>query len=149
MLFHRFFIGILIGLSHGWVAAQTLNLGQLIQLAIDTHPSLQAQLSNEKSAQSGIETAQYQRYPHRHAQLADLFIKTSDQNFRDIAQRAIVPKLISTAGGTAWFEARTTLGSSTRIRASTRGLAKALGLCAAGCAGSALGRLQARDHVSA
>ena len=53
----------LIGLSHGWVAAQTLNLGQLIQLAIDTHPSVRAQLSNEKSAQSGIETAQYQRYP--------------------------------------------------------------------------------------
>lgn len=53
----------LIGLSHGWVAAQTLNLVQLIQLAIDTHPSVRAQLSNEKSAQSGIETAQYQRYP--------------------------------------------------------------------------------------
>ena len=63
MFFHRFFIGMLIGLSHGWVAAQTLNLGQLIQLAIDTHPSVRAQLSNEKSAQSGIETAQYQRYP--------------------------------------------------------------------------------------
>jgi hypothetical protein len=53
----------LIGLSHGWVAAQTLNLGRLIQLAIETHPSVRAQLSNEKSAQSGIETAQYQRYP--------------------------------------------------------------------------------------
>ena len=63
MFFHRFFIGILTGLLHGWVAAQTLNLGQLIQLAIDTHPSVRAQLSNEKSAQSGIETAQYQRYP--------------------------------------------------------------------------------------
>ena len=63
MLWRRFFIGILIGLFHGWVSAQTLNLGQLIQLAIDSHPSVRAQLSNEKSAQSGIETAEYQRYP--------------------------------------------------------------------------------------
>jgi hypothetical protein len=58
MLWRRFFIGILIGLFHGWVSAQTLNLGQLIQLAIDSHPSVRAQLSNEKSAQSGIETAE-------------------------------------------------------------------------------------------
>jgi len=63
MLWRRFFIGILIGLFHGWVSAQTLNLGQLIQLAIDSHPSVRAQLSNEKSAQSGIETAEYHRYP--------------------------------------------------------------------------------------
>jgi adhesin transport system outer membrane protein len=63
MLWRRFFVGILIGLFHGWVSAQTLNLGQLIQLAIDSHPSVRAQLSNEKSAQSGIETAEYHRYP--------------------------------------------------------------------------------------
>ena len=62
-MWRRFFIVILIGLFHGWVSAQTLNLGQLIQLAIDSHPSVRAQLSNEKSAQSGIETAEYQRYP--------------------------------------------------------------------------------------
>lgn len=63
MLLPRFSIGILISLFSGWAAAQTLNLGQLIQLAIESHPSVQAQLSNEKSAQSGIETAEYQRYP--------------------------------------------------------------------------------------
>jgi len=59
----RFFIGILFSLLHSLVAAQTLNLGQLIQLAIESHPSVRAQLSNEKSAQIGIETAEYQRYP--------------------------------------------------------------------------------------
>lgn len=63
MLLSRFFIGLLITLFHGWVAAVSLNLGQLIQLAIESHPSVRAQLSNEKAAQSGIETAQYQRYP--------------------------------------------------------------------------------------
>ena len=63
MLLPRLLIGIFISLFSGWAAAQTLNLGQLIQLAIESHPSVQAQLSNEKSAQSGIETAEYQRYP--------------------------------------------------------------------------------------
>jgi adhesin transport system outer membrane protein len=63
MLSPRFFIGILFSLLHSLVAAQTLNLGQLIQLAIESHPSVRAQLSNEKSAQIGIETAEYQRYP--------------------------------------------------------------------------------------
>jgi len=63
VLLNRFFIGLLMTLCHGWVAAQSLNLGQLIQLAINSHPSVRAQLSNEKAAQSGIETAQYQRYP--------------------------------------------------------------------------------------
>jgi len=63
MLSPRFFIGILFSLLHSLVAAQTLNLGQLIQLAIKSHPSVRAQLSNEKSAQIGIETAEYQRYP--------------------------------------------------------------------------------------
>jgi adhesin transport system outer membrane protein len=63
MLSPRFFIGILFSLLHSLVAAQTLNLGQLIQLDIESHPSVRAQLSNEKSAQIGIETAEYQRYP--------------------------------------------------------------------------------------
>ena len=63
MLLPRLLIGIFISLFSGWAAAQTLNLGQLIQLAIESHPSVQVQLSNEKSAQSGIETAEYQRYP--------------------------------------------------------------------------------------
>ena len=46
-----------------WAAAQTLGLGQLIQHAINSHPSIRSQQSNEKSAQLGIETAQYQKYP--------------------------------------------------------------------------------------
>jgi len=63
MLWPRITIGILIIFLHGWAASQSLNLGQLIQLSIDSHPSVRAQLSNQKAAQSGIETAEYQRYP--------------------------------------------------------------------------------------
>ena len=63
MFWSSFFIGLLISFFHGWAAAQSLNLGQLIQLATESHPSVRAQLSNQKSAQSGIETAEYQRYP--------------------------------------------------------------------------------------
>ena len=63
MLWPRITIGFLISFLHGWVAAQSLNLGQLIQLATESHPSVRAQLANEKGAQSGIETAEYQRYP--------------------------------------------------------------------------------------
>jgi len=63
MFWSSFFIGLLISLFHGWAAAQSLNLGQLIQLATESHPSVRAQLSNQKAAQSGIETAEYQRYP--------------------------------------------------------------------------------------
>lgn len=63
MLWHRITIGILISFLHGWAAAQSFNLGQLIQWSIESHPSVRAQLSNQKAAQSGIETAEYQRYP--------------------------------------------------------------------------------------
>ena len=63
MLWHRITIGILISSLHGWAAAQSFNLGQLIQWSIESHPSVRAQLSNQKAAQSGIETAEYQRYP--------------------------------------------------------------------------------------
>ena len=63
MFWSSFFIGLLISLFHGWAAAQSLNLGQLIQLATESHPSVRAQLSNQKAAQSGIETAEYQGYP--------------------------------------------------------------------------------------
>lgn len=63
MLWPRISIGILISCFHGWAATQGLNLGQLIQLSIESHPSVRAQLSNQKAAQSGIETAEYQRYP--------------------------------------------------------------------------------------
>jgi len=63
MLWHRITIGTLISLVHGWAAAQSFNLGQLIQWSIESHPSVRAQLSNQKAAQSGIETAEYQRYP--------------------------------------------------------------------------------------
>ncbi len=59
----RFFIGILISLLHGWAGAQTFNLGQLIQLATESYPSVLTQLSNVKAAEIGIETAEYQRYP--------------------------------------------------------------------------------------
>jgi len=57
---------VVIGMSlvcQEWAAAQTLGLGQLIQRAINSHPSIRSQQSNEKSAQLGIETAQYQKYP--------------------------------------------------------------------------------------
>ena len=63
MLWPRITIGILISFFHGWASTQSLNLGQLIQLSIESHPSVRAQLSNQKAAQSGIETAEYQRYP--------------------------------------------------------------------------------------
>ena len=63
MFWSSFFIGLLISLFHGWSAAQSFNLGQLIQWSIESHPSVRAQLSNQKAAQSGIETAEYQRYP--------------------------------------------------------------------------------------
>ncbi len=63
MLWPRITVGILISFIHGWAASQSLNLGQLIQLSIESHPSVRAQLSNQKAAQSGIETAEYQRYP--------------------------------------------------------------------------------------
>ena len=59
----RFFIGILISLLHGWAGAQTFNLGQLIQLATESYPSVLTQLSNVKAAEIGLETAEYQRYP--------------------------------------------------------------------------------------
>ena len=60
----RFFVGLGICLIfQGWAGAQTLSLGRLIERAIESHPSIRSQLSNEKSAQLGIETAQYQRYP--------------------------------------------------------------------------------------
>ena len=63
MLWPQITIGILISFLHGWAYSQSLNLGQLIQLSIESHPSVRAQLSNQKAAQSSIETAEYQRYP--------------------------------------------------------------------------------------
>jgi adhesin transport system outer membrane protein len=50
-------------LQLGAVQAQTWNLGQLIQLAIESHPSVRVLITNEKSALIGIETAEYQKYP--------------------------------------------------------------------------------------
>ena len=81
MLLNRFFIGLLMTLCHGWVAAQSLNLGQLIQLAINSHPSVRAQLSNEKAAQSGIETAQYQRYPTPQLSYESVKKDSADQSY--------------------------------------------------------------------
>ena len=68
-------------LCHGWAAAQSLNLGQLIQLAIESHPSVRAQLSNEKAAQSGIETAQYQRYPTPQLSYESVKKDSADQSY--------------------------------------------------------------------
>ena len=60
----RFIVGVgVCFLCQAWAGAQTLSLDRLIERAIDSHPSVRSQLSNEKSAQSGIETAKYQRYP--------------------------------------------------------------------------------------
>jgi adhesin transport system outer membrane protein len=60
----RFLVGVgVCFLCQAWAGAQTLSLDRLIERAIDSHPSVRSQLSNEKSAQSGIETAKYQRYP--------------------------------------------------------------------------------------
>ena len=63
MLWHRITICILISFLHGWAAAQSFNLGQLIQFATESYPSVLSQLSNVKAAEIGIETAEYQRYP--------------------------------------------------------------------------------------
>ena len=50
MFWSSFFIGLLISLFHGWAAAQSLNLGQLIQLATESHPSVRAQLKRQPKA---------------------------------------------------------------------------------------------------
>jgi adhesin transport system outer membrane protein len=64
MISLRFVVGVgVCFLYQAWAGAQSLGLDRLIEQAIDTHPSVRSQLSNEKSAQLGIETAQYQRYP--------------------------------------------------------------------------------------
>lgn len=47
----------------GAAQAQTFNLPQLIQKATDSHPAVKSQLLNEQSAQTGIQTAEYQAYP--------------------------------------------------------------------------------------
>jgi len=61
----RFIVGVgVCFLCQAWAGAQTLSLDRLIERAIDSHPSVRSQLSNEKSAQSGIETAKYQRYDY-------------------------------------------------------------------------------------
>ena len=58
------FVGLVTSLFlQGLASAQTFNLAQLIQIATDTHPAVRSQLSSEKSAQFGIETAVYQTYP--------------------------------------------------------------------------------------
>ena len=60
----RFIVGLgMCFLCQAGAGAQTLTLDRLIERAIDSHPSVRSQLSNEKSAQLGIETAKYQRYP--------------------------------------------------------------------------------------
>jgi len=64
MISVRFIVGVgMCFLYQACAGAQTLSLDRLIERAINSHPSVRSQLSNEKSAQLGIETAKYQRYP--------------------------------------------------------------------------------------
>jgi len=78
----RFFVGLGICLIfQGWAGAQTLSLGLLIERAIESHPSIRSQLSNEKSAQLGIETAQYQRYPTPQLSLETVKKSSSDTTY--------------------------------------------------------------------
>lgn len=82
MFFSRFVIGLgLCLLYQGWAEAQTLNLGQLIQFAIDSHPSIRSQLSNEKSAEIAIETAKYQIYPTPQLSLETVKKGSSDTTY--------------------------------------------------------------------
>ena len=78
----RFFVGLGICLIfQGWAGAQTLSLGRLIERAIESHPSIRSQLSSEKSAQLGIETAQYQRYPTPQLTLETVKKSNSDTTY--------------------------------------------------------------------
>ena len=81
MLLFRFFIGILISLFHGWAAAQSFNLGQLIQFATESYPSVLSQLSNVKAAEIGIETAEYQRYPVPQISYENIQKSSSDPSY--------------------------------------------------------------------
>lgn len=82
MILLRFVVGIGVCFFYqSWAGAQTLTLGRLIERAIDTHPSVRAQLSNEKSAQLGIETAQYQRYPTPQLSLETVKKSNSDNTY--------------------------------------------------------------------
>ena len=73
MISMRFIVGVgVCFLYQAWAGAQTFNLDRLIERAIDSHPSVRSQLSNEKSAQ--------------------LFDEAGDQNLGKLAQRAIAPK---------------------------------------------------------
>jgi hypothetical protein len=42
---------------------QTWNLGQLIQLAVESHPSVRVLMATKSRHLIGIETAEYQKYP--------------------------------------------------------------------------------------
>ena len=63
MQISRFLLCLAFCLHQGAVKAQTWHLGQLIQLAIESHPSVRALMATEKSALIGIDTAEYQKYP--------------------------------------------------------------------------------------
>ena len=78
----RFVVGVgLCVLYQSWAGAQTLSLDRLIERAIDSHPSVRAQLSNEKSALLGIETARYQRYPTPQLSLETVKKSNSDTTY--------------------------------------------------------------------
>ena len=78
----RFFVGLGICLIfQGWAGAQTSSLSRLIERAIESHPTIRSQLSNEKSAQLGIETAQYQRYPTPQLSLETVKKSNSDTTY--------------------------------------------------------------------
>jgi adhesin transport system outer membrane protein len=82
MISLRFVVGVgVCFLYQAWAGAQSLSLGRLIEQAIDTHPSVRSQLSNEKSAQLGIETAQYQRYPTPQLSLETVTKSNSDTTY--------------------------------------------------------------------
>jgi adhesin transport system outer membrane protein len=82
MISLRFVVGVgVCFLFQAWAGAQTLSLDRLIERAIDTHPSVRSQLSNEKSAQLGIETAQYQRYPTPQLSLETVKKSNSDTTY--------------------------------------------------------------------
>jgi adhesin transport system outer membrane protein len=82
MISLRFVVGVgVCFLYQSCAGAETLSLDRLIERAIDTHPSVRSQLSNEKSAQWGIETAQYQKYPTPQLSLETVKKSNSDTTY--------------------------------------------------------------------
>lgn len=81
MISVRFIVGWVCFLYQAWAGAQTLSLDRLIERAIESHPSIRSQLSNEKSAQLGIETALYQRYPTPQLSLETVKKSNSDTTY--------------------------------------------------------------------